>query len=400
MTVYTLWGYRILESEDDTPIALRPASLAFVTTGERYFTYARSVDGDGNATFRISPYNLSAYLDGDAVTSPVFDYPTNEEIVRVLWNGGASEAFLYIEAAEQDDDNPLLDESFTYIFSFGPSPLPDFASVGAFNAFLDAAEAYPVNAGSGFAPGEQIRFDVLPAIVTPGNTIYGSDAADSLMGDANAVTFSGLAGADTLDGGDGTDTLIGGEGDDVLIGGTSEADLRDVVYGGADDDSIDGGYGNDELRGDSGNDTIIGGYGADTIIGGAGDDVLTGQAWSDAIFGGDGMDFINGGFGHDRVNGGAGADRFYHLGVEGHGSDWIQDFSDAEGDALVYGGSAGIGDFLVNFTETANAGAAGVEEAFVIYRPTGQILWALVDGAAQDHINLLIGGVSYDLLAL
>ncbi|MGR3377318.1 hypothetical protein [Salipiger abyssi] len=230
--------------------------------------------------------------------------------------------------------------------------------------------------------------------------LTGGAAGDVIDGLGGNDTLDGGAGADTLDGGDGTDTLIGGEGDDVLIGGTSAADLRDVVYGGADEDSIDGGYGNDELRGDSGNDTIIGGYGADTIIGGAGDDVLTGQAWSDAIFGGDGMDFINGGFGHDRVNGGAGADRFYHLGVEGHGSDWIQDFSDAEGDALVYGGSAGIGDFQVNFTETANAGAAGVEEAFVIYRPTGQILWALVDGAAQDHIDLLIGGVSYDLLAV
>ena len=56
-------------------------------------------------------------------------------------------------------------------------------------------------------------------------------------------------------------------------------------------------------------------------------------------------------------------------------------------------------DFQVNFTETENAGVAGVEEAFVIYRPTDQIIWALVDGAAQDEIVLRIDGVDYDLLA-
>ncbi|MGR3378675.1 calcium-binding protein [Salipiger abyssi] len=231
------------------------------------------------------------------------------------------------------------------------------------------------------------------------NRLEGTDGADSLSGLAGNDTLIGLADNDTLSGGDGSDTLNGGDGDDFIFGGASEADLRDVVYGGAGNDSIDGGYGNDELRGDAGNDTILGGYGVDNVLGGDGDDQLTGQTWSDAIFGGNGNDFINGGFGHDRVNGGAGADRFYHLGVEGHGSDWIQDFSDAEGDTLYFGGTATVDDFQVNFTETANAGTAGVEEAFVVYRPTGQILWALVDGGAQDHIDLLIGGVSYDLLA-
>lgn len=56
--------------------------------------------------------------------------------------------------------------------------------------------------------------------------------------------------------------------------------------------------------------------------------------------------------------------------------------------------------FQGNFTETARAGTAGVVEAFVIYRPTGQILWALVDGqGAQEHINLQLGNQVFDLLA-
>jgi len=34
----------------------------------------------------------------------------------------------------------------------------------------------------------------------------------------------------------------------------------------------------------------------------------------------------------------------------------------------------------------------------VIYRPTGQILWALVDGGAEAQINLQIGAQVFDLL--
>ncbi len=246
-----------------------------------------------------------------------------------------------------------------------------------------------------------------PITSTPTSPI-GSTGDDQLTGQAGNDDISGLegndrldgaGGNDTLNGDDGNDTLIGGEGDDMLTGGTSAADLRDVIYGGPGNDVLDGGPGNDELRGDAGNDTITGGVGVDTIFGGDGDDVLTGQAWSDLIFGGNGDDFINGGFGYDRVNGGAGADRFFHLGVADHGSDWIQDYSAAEGDVLQFGSTATRSQFQVNFTETTDAGTAGVEEAFVIYRPTGQILWALVDGAAQSEINLVISGVEYDLLA-
>ena len=55
----------------------------------------------------------------------------------------------------------------------------------------------------------------------------------------------------------------------------------------------------------------------------------------------------------------------------------------------------------MNFAETDNAGQNEVAEAFVIYRPTGQIIWALIDGAAQDEISLQIGSSSevFDLLA-
>ncbi|WP_311199805.1 hypothetical protein [Jannaschia sp. M317] len=182
-------------------------------------------------------------------------------------------------------------------------------------------------------------------------------------------------------------------------GGATSADLRDVIFGGEGNDTIDGGYGNDELRGDAGNDQIAGGFGADTVIGGTGNDTLTGSAFGDVIFGGDGMDFVNGGFGSDRVNGGTGGDTFFHLGIADHGSDWIQDYNAADGDVLAYGGNATRDQFQINVTTTPTAGADDVQEAFVIYRPSGQILWALVDGDGQAEINLRLNGQVFDLTA-
>ncbi|MFN3938877.1 MAG: calcium-binding protein, partial [Gemmobacter sp.] len=170
-------------------------------------------------------------------------------------------------------------------------------------------------------------------------------------------------------------------------------------YGGDGNDFIDGGYGNDELNGGNGNDTINGGFGADTVIGNDGNDVLSGGAGSDLMFGNAGNDFLNGGFGSDRMNGGTGADTFYHLGVADHGSDWVQDYSAAEGDLLAFGlAGATRAQFQVNFANTPSAGSADVAEAFIIYRPTGQIIWALVDGAGQDQINITLGGEVFNLL--
>ncbi|MFV0513765.1 MAG: calcium-binding protein [Jhaorihella sp.] len=235
--------------------------------------------------------------------------------------------------------------------------------------------------------------------------LTGTEGPDALEGGDGDDRLVGLGGDDTLSGGDGADTINGGDGDDLIRGGATEADKRDVIYAGAGNDSVDGGHGNDEIFGQGGNDTLAGGFGADTVQGQDGDDVITGSAFGDIVFGGAGNDFVNGGFGHDLINGGSGADKFYHAGVEGHGSDWVQDYDAAEGDVLVFGGTARADQFQVNTTHTANketgerSGEDDVEEAFVIYRPTGQILWALVDGAGQAQINLQIDGEVFDLLA-
>ncbi len=224
------------------------------------------------------------------------------------------------------------------------------------------------------------------------NVLNGGAGSDFMAGGDGDDVLQGESGADTLYGGLGLDTVIGHAGDDFLYGGGgSSADLRDMIYGGDGNDWADGGYGNDQVNGGNGNDTLSGNFGADTLIGNDGHDVLGGGATSDALFGNAGNDTLNGGFGHDRLNGGTGADRFMHQGVIGHGSDWIQDYSAAQGDVLVFIPSgATAANFQVNYARTPGAGGNAME-AFVIYRPTGQILWALVDGATQGDILVQSG---------
>jgi Ca2+-binding RTX toxin-like protein len=255
--------------------------------------------------------------------------------------------------------------------------------------------------GQSLRPNFQTFFTTNPQL---SYAINGGAGADVLKGFGGNDRLIGEAGNDSLYGGDGADILNGGVGDDFIFGGATSADLRDLVFAGAGNDSVDAGYGNDEVFGQGGNDTIVGGFGSDTLQGQDGNDVLTGSALSDLIFGNAGNDFVNGGFGHDRINGGTGADRFFHLGILDHGSDFIQDYNATEGDRLLFGvAGATRSQFQININDAVaadgeKAGDDTVQEVFVIYRPTGQIMWALIDGAGQNSVNLQLGSDVFDIL--
>lgn len=291
------------------------------------------------------------------------------------------------------------------------SSIADVDGLGAFSyLWLRNGAIIPAATGPSYQLGED-SFDTNIRVMV--RYTDGQGSVETLVSDVarvyrESVILEGTDGHDRLDGGagndkisgrNGRDTINGNDGNDELYGGDSVTDLRDVIFGGAGDDLMFGGYGNDELRGADGNDSIFGDHGADYIIGGPGNDVLSGGQGSDEIHGGAGRDYINGGFGHDRLNGGAGADSFFHVGVAGHGSDWIQDYRGAQGDLLVFGGTARPDQFQVNFANTPSAGAVNVAEAFVIHKPTGQILWALVDGQAENAIWLSIGNEYWNLLS-
>jgi Ca2+-binding RTX toxin-like protein len=310
-------------------------------------------------------------------------------------------------------DLTMTDPRFQLTISTGPGI--DTVTTGAGNDTIrdwwtaDWSTGDRIDAGDGSDRVNSGRGDdviVTWATEADGNDlVVGGEGNDSIStGPGNDRVFGYTTeqndrdtGNDTIDAGPGADFVIGAGGDDILIGGPDEGDLADVLNGNGGNDLIRGGAGNDSALGGDGADTLDGGTGSDTLIGHAGDDLITGGPGSDLIFGGPGDEFINGGFGSDRINGGAGADRFFHALDPGHGSDWIQDF--AAEDALVAPNGSSAADFQVNRANTPGAGAADVDEAFVIYRPTGQILWALVDGAALPAITLRIDEVPFDLLA-
>lgn len=72
-------------------------------------------------------------------------------------------------------------------------------------------------------------------------SVVGSGADDTIMGDDQANVLRGLNGADVIDGRDGDDVLMGGAGVDTLLGGQGS----DVLNGGSGDDSLAGGLGSD-----------------------------------------------------------------------------------------------------------------------------------------------------------
>ncbi len=121
-----------------------------------------------------------------------------------------------------------------------------------------------------------------------GNTIVGTNAADTRTGTTGTDVMFGLLGNDRLRGGRGRDCISGGGGNDRLSGDAS----LDFISGGLGHDNLAGGAGNDELRGGAGNDRITGNAGLDLLVGDAGNDRLTDTRGRDSFIGGAGNDRI------------------------------------------------------------------------------------------------------------
>ena len=143
----------------------------------------------------------------------------------------------------------------------------------------------------------------LSVALLPNNayTAIGSDAGQTLNGDAASNNLAGLAGTDTVNGNAGNDFLLGGAGDDILVGGADS----DVLYGQTGSDTLTGGIGG----ADSVSDRFVFqrgdvGHGVDTItdfkvaaLGAGGDvldigDLLTGAGISPATFEGNPANYL------------------------------------------------------------------------------------------------------------
>ena len=102
---------------------------------------------------------------------------------------------------------------------------------------------------------------IIPAIPEDFDIISGTDAAETLSGNANSTFIDGSNGDDVITGASNDDYFIGGGGSDILSGN----DGNDTLIGGIGFDFLSGGAGADYLQGDENTNTLFGGVGADTF---------------------------------------------------------------------------------------------------------------------------------------
>lgn len=127
---------------------------------------------------------------------------------------------------------------------------------------------------------------------TPNRTVYGTNSADEMHVNGQAVGY----------GGPGDDEIFGSSGNNRLYG----QDGNDTIYSGGGHDEVWGGRGNDNI-------SAAGTYESVKFYGEAGNDTLTGSFSNDFLDGGDGNDIIRGLGGNDYVRGGPGDDVLYFL---------------------------------------------------------------------------------------
>ena len=124
------------------------------------------------------------------------------------------------------------------------------------------------------------------------NTLYGDDAAESIVGSQHGDRIYGDIGRDTIYAGPGDDLVLSLAGNDTIYAGSGNDTVdagegNDVVLGNAGDDTLQLGAGNDEAHGNEGNDLILLGSGDDLASGGTGNDQIEGGDGSDIAWGGD-----------------------------------------------------------------------------------------------------------------
>jgi Ca2+-binding RTX toxin-like protein len=152
--------------------------------------------------------------------------------------------------------------------------------------------------------GSQTVAPGVAVTITGVENLVGSNAGDTLIGDANANVLSGGNGDDLLIGMAGNDKLDGGAGSDtVSYGDAAPAGMFSFLMINLQSQSVsiigpDGGGPVDTLVsienavGSSGADWLVGTSGDNHLIGGAGNDHLDGWGGADVLEGGDGNDNI------------------------------------------------------------------------------------------------------------
>ncbi len=344
-------------------IAVNPAAGTLVDNGDGTYTYTANANFYGSDAFTYTLTDEHGLTSTAAVAitvnqvnaTPVAVDDTltiNEDEVAVITfasllandtDADATDALSIDSVVTGPTHGALVDNGAgAWVYT----PVKDYFGNDSF--------VYRITDGHGGFAQATMNITLLPM----GESIVGTNAADTLIGSDQDDTIKGLqgddliqglggndsldggSGKDTVDAGDGNDTLIGGSGEDSLLGGNGHDLLNggaenDTLYGGAGLDTLNGGSendtlyggddndrlngdtgsdllygenGNDILNGNDGNDTIYAGEGLDKITAGLGDDVIYAEAGNDTISGNEGNDSIVGGDGNDRINGDDGND--------------------------------------------------------------------------------------------
>ncbi|MDD5333965.1 MAG: hypothetical protein PHS32_09475 [Rhodoferax sp.] len=307
----------------------------------------------------------------------------------------------------------------------------------------DATGPVTVNLALGTATGAGVGVDTLLSI----ENVWGSQYADTLIGDANSNSLTGGVGNDTLTGGLGSDFFqlrtstadtsvdtitdftagVGGDnlyfttsgftnysgsnpfasgharltqsGSDTLLeldtdgpGGVGAfqtiAILNNVAKGNLVASNVNG-WDPNAIAGTAGPDSISGTTGDDYIDGGAGNDTLTGLAGNDQLYGGLDNDVIDGGDGNDQLYGNDGNDSItggagYDNFYGGLGNDTLDGGADT--DSVQYYDATG--PVTVNLTlGTATGAGIGTDTLISIENVYG-----------SQYADTLIGGAGNDLL--
>jgi Ca2+-binding RTX toxin-like protein len=148
----------------------------------------------------------------------------------------------------------------------------------------------------GVGEAKNIHTDVEAIDGGPGSDkLFGSAAANSLLGGPGNDRITSGGGPDVLDGGSGADDLRGGPGLDRVVYSNSAGQtitLNDVRDDGAPGELDNVHVDVEDVAAGPGDDTVIGSQAANFLDGGEGNDGLEGLGGVDAYFGGPGTDAL------------------------------------------------------------------------------------------------------------
>ena len=239
--VYTTGGFGVVGSAKNDKFNMTTAQESWmqVRGGDGVDSYVLKLSQD--STIRLAMWDATNGVNVDLSTNTIIDDGFgNMETIKVVDNGGKLE----ILGSRFDDTFVGSNRDERFILHQGNDTVDGGGGTDLVRYDRFGVDAVNVNLTTGIATGTwngQVFTDSLTNI----ENVRGSrDAADTLIGNAQANDFKGRGGDDILSGKAGNDILQGEDGNDKLLGGKGR-------------DTLIGGNGNDKLTGGSAKDVFV-----------------------------------------------------------------------------------------------------------------------------------------------